>query len=98
MKGFQGFTPHTLSQRQEQEQVNSSELSQSDIEKKVIKCLAAAGIGFSEHQAEPNQSAPAKLSCQCCCHGTNSAVFNIRDMLKKITHFTTENIAFLEAP
>lgn len=97
MRGFQGFTSHTLSQREEQEQVNSSELSQSDILYKVFKHLTAAGTGFSEHKAQLNQTVPAK-AVQCCYHGANSAVFNITDMLNKMTHFTTENITFLEHP
>lgn len=45
LRGFQGFTPHTLSRRaEEQEQANSPELSQSATEKKVSEHLAAAGL------------------------------------------------------
>jgi len=53
LRGFQGFTLHTVSHREEQEQVNSSELSQSDIEKKVSEHLAAAGLEFSEDKTQP---------------------------------------------
>lgn len=68
LRGFQGFTPHTLLHREEdQEQANSSELIQSDIEKKVSKHLAAAGLEFSEDKTQPTL-----FGIRCCssksCH------------------------------
>lgn len=66
LKGFQGFTTHTLSHWEEQEQVNSSELSQSDIEKKVSKHLAAAGPELSEDKTQPTLSEIRDCTSKSC--------------------------------